>query len=72
MISGEVHCLTCGRYLADITEGEGSKLRLLPVYGHARHQVELRQGKPFCRHCGGRAFVEYDVVRGFPVQRRAA
>jgi len=72
MISGEVHCLTCGRYLADITEGKGSKLRLLPITGQTRHGVTLKGGKPFCRHCGGRAFVEYDVVRGFAAHPRAA
>ena len=72
MISGEVHCLTCGRYLADVTEGTGARLRLLPVNGRSHHDVLLKQGKPFCKHCGGRAFVEYDVTRGFAAASRAA
>jgi hypothetical protein len=63
VITGEVHCLSCGRYLADVAETESGLLRLRPIIGERRPLVELRNGRPFCGRCGGRAFVEADVAR---------
>jgi hypothetical protein len=53
---GEIHCLLCGRYLADIrTTSEGqSRLR--------RALVKLVGGRLHCARCGGRAFVEWDLT----------
>jgi hypothetical protein len=60
-IVGEVRCLACGRYLADAADVGSATLRLMPVGGAARPAVRLLGGKPFCLHCGGRAFVEFDL-----------
>jgi hypothetical protein len=60
-IIGEVRCLACGRYLADAAEVAPATLSLVARGGAERAEVRLRNGRPFCRHCGGRAFVEFDL-----------
>lgn len=64
-VPGEVYCLACGRYLADVGEHPDRSLRLVPTPGSTRPHAILRSGRPYCRHCGGRAVVEYE-----PVQRQ--
>lgn len=71
-ISGEVHCLACGRYLANVAEGSDGILHLRPIIGECRPQVELRQGRPFCSRCGGRAFVETESSGGRVFRKAAA
>src|SRR4051812_16659729 len=66
-VIGELHCLSCGRYLADVAEASPDVYRLLPVAGAPRAKVRLREGRPFCSLCGGRAFVEHDLHRRTPL-----
>lgn len=71
-ITGEVHCLACGRYLADVAEGSDGILHLLPIIGARRPLVDLRQGRPFCSRCGGRAFVEAETAKRKVLTQTAA
>jgi hypothetical protein len=61
---GEIHCLLCGRYLADICHGADGSLRLLraPHGEQPQTMVKLVGGRLHCARCGGRAFVEWDLV----------
>lgn len=61
VIVGELTCLACGRYLADAMEENARGLRLVAPRGYDRPMIRLRRGRPFCAHCGGRAFIEYDL-----------
>lgn len=71
-VSGEVHCLACGRYLADAAGSAGAPLRLLPVGGRGRIGVRVDpRGQAFCRYCGGRAFLENEIVRQSTVRQPA-
>lgn len=60
---GEIHCLLCGRYLADIA-ANGSHMRLIrPRNGPTGPiRIRLQNGRLYCTHCGGRAFVEWDLL----------
>jgi hypothetical protein len=60
---GEIHCLLCGRYLADIRSGGDGSVRLsrAPHGGHPQDMVKLVSGRLHCARCGGRAFVEWDL-----------
>jgi hypothetical protein len=71
-ITGEVHCLACGRYLANVAEGTNGILHLRPINGERRPLVALRQGRPFCSRCGGRAFVETESGGGRVFRKAAA
>jgi hypothetical protein len=61
---GEVRCLLCGRYLADITLLEDGRLELhRPPHGETPDQTLcLRRGALHCRKCGGRAFIEWELM----------
>jgi hypothetical protein len=61
---GEVHCLLCGRCLADIATGPDGRLRLRRTRsaGEPKDMVRLVRGKLHCARCGGRAFVEWDLL----------
>jgi hypothetical protein len=61
---GEIHCLLCGRYLADIRTGSDgqSRLRRAPHGEHPATMVKLMGGRLHCARCGGRAFVEWDLT----------
>jgi hypothetical protein len=60
---GEVHCMLCGRHLADIRSHEDGKLQLLrPRNGAVAATVRVAAGKLTCTNCGGRAFVEWDLL----------
>jgi hypothetical protein len=57
---GDVHCLNCGRSLAEVVrKPEDGKLALRPAIHQSDVQVVVA-GKRLlrCRHCGGRAFIE--------------
>lgn len=62
---GEVRCLLCGRYLADINR-TGAALRLVRApHGSSVHDsIRLTAGRLHCVRCGGRAFVEWDLMVG--------
>lgn len=62
--SGEVHCLLCGRCLAEIESDPDGVLHLRRFAGADRAQAMVRvvHGKLHCGRCGGRAFVEWDLV----------
>lgn len=58
---GEVHCLNCGRSLAEVVrDGSSGKLQMQPAINQSRVQV-LVAGRHLlrCAHCHGRAFVEF-------------
>ncbi len=61
---GEIHCLMCGRYLADIEADANGRMKL----GRARNgenparSVWVKAGRLHCARCGGRAFVEWDLM----------
>lgn len=61
---GEVRCLLCGRYLADAAVGEGGRVTLLPApHGEPpARTLRLRGGALHCAKCGGRAFIERDLL----------
>ncbi len=61
---GEVRCLLCGRYLADITRLEDGRLTLRrPPHGEEPARTLRRQGSALhCRKCGGRAFIEWELM----------
>ncbi len=61
---GEVRCLLCGRYLADITLLEDGRLVLhRPPHGDdPARTLRLRGGALHCRKCGGRAFIEWELM----------
>ncbi|MER3420745.1 MAG: hypothetical protein C4290_09585 [Chloroflexota bacterium] len=61
---GEVRCLLCGRYLADATIGEDGRVTLLPAPRgeDPTRTVRLRGGALHCTKCGGRAFIEQDLL----------
>jgi ribosomal protein S27E len=67
VMTAEVHCLACGRYLADATSIDNQPLRLTPIGGKGRVPVRVEKGMAFCRYCGGRAFVENEIVKRTPV-----
>ena len=57
---GEVHCLNCGRSLAEVVrDGSTGKLRMQPSLNQTHVQV-LVAGRHLlrCARCRGRAFVE--------------
>ncbi len=57
---GEVHCLNCGRILAEVVDsGEGGRHLLRRAARHAVIEVTLVGPHSLqCAHCGGRAMVE--------------
>jgi hypothetical protein len=61
---GEIHCLLCGRYLADIRAGVDGRMRLsrAPHGEHPQDTVRLVNGRLHCARCGGRAFVEWNLT----------
>ncbi len=61
---GELRCLLCGRYLADITlHGDGRVELHRPPHGEDPARTLRRQGNALhCRKCGGRAFIEWDLL----------
>ena len=61
---GELHCLLCGRYLADVEAHADGKvhLRRPPQVRDLNDVVRIVDGKLHCTHCGGRAFVEWDLL----------
>ncbi len=59
---GEVHCLLCGRYLADIEAGPAGQLRLRRPKQGERAAGTVSGGRLHCGKCGGRAFVEWDLL----------
>ena len=67
IVTGEVHCLACGRYLADATSTDSQPLRLTPIGGKGRVPVRVERGHAFCLYCGGRAFLENEIVKRSPV-----
>ena len=67
---GEVRCLLCGRCLAEVRTGEDGRLHLRRISGQdPRDTVRMVRGKLQCARCGGRAFVEWDLM---PVARAVA
>jgi hypothetical protein len=71
VLTGEVHCLACGRYLADATSTDSEPLRLTPIGGRGRVPVRVQKGHAFCLYCGGRAFLENEIVKRSPVVAQA-
>ena len=67
IVTGEVHCLACGRYLADAISTDSQPLRLTPIGGKGRVPVRVERGHAFCLYCGGRAFLENEIVKRSPV-----
>ncbi len=60
---GEVHCLLCGRCLAEVRTGDDGRLHLRRVAAQdPRDTVRIVRGKLQCARCGGRAFVEWDLM----------
>ncbi len=57
---GDVHCLNCGRTLAEVTrKPDDGTLHLRPTTNQSNVQVIVAGRRLLrCRHCGGRAFVE--------------
>jgi hypothetical protein len=57
---GEVHCLNCGRVLANVVRAsEQGGFRLRPAMGQSTVQVKIPSpGLLRCGRCNGRAFVE--------------
>jgi DNA-directed RNA polymerase subunit RPC12/RpoP len=56
---GDVHCLNCGRALAQVVRNQTGGYQLLPTIHQSTVQV-IVAGRHLlrCRRCGGRAFVE--------------
>jgi hypothetical protein len=67
VMTGEVHCLACGRYLADATSTDNQPLRLSPIGDSKRIPVRVEKGRAYCLYCGGRAFLENETLRRTPV-----
>lgn len=69
---GEVHCLNCGRTLAEaIRNPLSGKLRLRPALNQASVQVELTERRELrCGRCHGRALVEPLIQPGIQVRGR--
>jgi hypothetical protein len=62
---GEVHCIACGRCIADIELRADGRLYLNPPAGAGRDMaVRVAGGRLHCARCGGRAFVEWDLLSG--------
>lgn len=61
---GEIHCLLCGRYLADIERTDKGLMRLIPAPNCAKpaSRVRVERGRLHCAICGGRAWVEWDLL----------
>jgi hypothetical protein len=59
-VVGEVHCLNCGRMLAQVArEVESGGLQLLPTSNESAVQVVIAGRRMLrCSRCGGRALVE--------------
>jgi len=57
---GDVHCLNCGRALAELVrDPEDGKFGLRPAIHQSAVQVLIAGRRLLrCRHCGGRAFIE--------------
>ena len=57
---GEVHCMLCGRCVADIEVREDGRLHLSSPRSSEDGRIKVRvvAGKLHCGRCGGRAFVE--------------
>lgn len=67
----EVHCLNCGRLLAQaVRDGERQTIALQPAAHRASVEVVVAGRRRLrCAHCGGRAFVE---LLGASAERRGA
>jgi DNA-directed RNA polymerase subunit RPC12/RpoP len=56
---GDVHCLNCGRTLAELVHNPDDGYRLQPTVNQSTVQVVVAGRRLLrCRRCGGRAFVE--------------
>jgi DNA-directed RNA polymerase subunit RPC12/RpoP len=66
---GDVHCLNCGRALAEVVRNQDDgKLYLRPTSNQSNVQVIVAGRRLLrCRRCGGRAFVE--VHEDAPVEQ---
>lgn len=60
---GELHCLNCGRHLADVV-GERGEVRVEPPSGQAGRPilVMVKGNAPHCSRCGGRALLERPIT----------
>ena len=60
MMVGELRCLNCSRYLADVVDGGAGRRRLIPPAGRetAPILVEVTPRGLRCKRCGGRALLE--------------
>lgn len=56
----ELHCLNCGRHLADLVRTTGGGLALRHPGGEESRPilVDLRPTGPRCARCGGKAMLE--------------
>lgn len=70
---GELRCLLCGRCLANIERDAAHQLHLRQATGsaHPRVTVKVLRGKLHCARCGGRAFVEWDLMASIPMSAPA-
>ncbi len=61
---GEVRCMLCGRYVADIEVRDGGRLHLSSPRNSQDDRITVRvvAGKLHCGRCGGRAWVEWDML----------
>jgi DNA-directed RNA polymerase subunit RPC12/RpoP len=56
---GDVHCVNCGRTLAELVHRSDGGFQLQPTINQSSVQVIVAGRRLLrCRHCGGRAFVE--------------
>lgn len=68
---GDVHCLNCGRALAQLIHDPDGQYRLVPTVNQSTVQVIVAGRRLLrCRRCGGRAFVE--LREETPVEELAA
>jgi hypothetical protein len=70
---GEIRCMLCGRHLADIQAHEDGRLQLMRPNAGAKSRASVRVdgGRLHCTHCGGRAFVEWDLLPSSRTRRGA-
>ncbi|MFN8559834.1 MAG: hypothetical protein U0531_21620 [Dehalococcoidia bacterium] len=61
---GEIRCLLCGRCLADVESAADGRviLRRSANTDGPRTTVRMVRGRLHCARCGGRAFVEWDLM----------
>lgn len=61
---GEIHCMLCGRYLADIERTSDGRMRLIaaPNGEQPATRVRVERGRLHCAVCGGRAWAEWDLL----------